>query len=47
MKYLELASKTVIELEIGEANIDLAKIFKKNVVKQIHDANHDHMGSKA
>ena len=45
MKYLELAHETIIELEIGEANIDLTKIFKKNSVKQIFSQSGKEMGS--
>jgi hypothetical protein len=45
MKYLELAHDTIIELEIGEANIDLTKIFKKNSIKQIFSHSGKEMGS--
>jgi hypothetical protein len=44
MKYLELAHETIIEIEIGEANIDLTKIFKKNSVKQIFSQGSKEMG---
>lgn len=45
MKYLELAHETIVELEIGEANIDLTKIFKKNSIKQIFSQSGKEMGS--
>jgi len=33
LKFIELSYETVIELEIGEANVDFTKLFKKNLVK--------------
>lgn len=45
MKYLELAHETLVELEIGEANIDLTKIFKKNSIKQIFSQSGKETGS--
>ncbi len=33
LKFIELSYDSVIELEIGEANIDFTKLFKKHQIK--------------